>query len=200
MNSEGGRKSFRGGGGGVRVRSIVSRQWVLSLLPLSFLPYAAPVGVAEGAPHPPGERPTPTIRNWSAKRLCKSGRLTACPRTRPRARPRSRSGGEPLLGASQHGAAFCRFVNRPVRPAAAGRPAHRHPDAERRGRPEILKSRNQFSIINHIFCQTAEGGREAGRTAEVKSFGVRPGQGAAGAMDLAGPAAPSVRSVEGQAG
>ena len=86
-------------------------------------------------------------------------------RERDRARSRSRSGGGPLLGASQHGAAFCRFVNRPVRPAAAGRPAHRHPDAERRGRPEILKSRNQFSIINHIFCQTAEGGRERGRPA-----------------------------------
>ena len=141
--------------------------------PSSFLPYAAPVGVGErGAPRPrPAcRRPTPT-RNWSAKRLCKSGRLTAsrtssCPRTRPRARALARPlshrrrSKEPLR-ASQHGAAFCLHLNRPVRPARRHRRRRRLacPSPSRRGRPEILKSRNQFSIINHIFCQTAEADR-----------------------------------------
>ena len=180
MNSEGGRKSFRGG---VRVRSIVSRQRVRSLppsfflLPPSFLPFAAPVGVSErGAPRPrrparpPGERPR--LVTGAPKGYVNRGGLRRRGRQRARERDRARSpalaptDGEPLRASqqSQHGAAFCLHLNRPVRPACRRLAC---PSPSRRGRPEILKSRNQFSIINHIFCQTAEDGRAE----KVKSFG-----------------------------
>ena len=74
------------------------------------------------------ERATTPTRNWSAKRLCKSGRLS-CPGSRPRALART----EAIERTSPGLAAWGRFLPPPARPALyrrrVARPAHRHPDA-----------------------------------------------------------------------
>ena len=136
------------------------------LLPVGFGPLAR----GERRAHPTtapaaSERPRLVVTGAPKGYVNRGGlrrRWSSCPRTRARARSRShrRRYRKNLSGPRSMGPLFA--SSRPASPLPPPRrPACPSPSRRGRGRPEILKSRNQFSIINHIFCQTAEGGREA---------------------------------------